>query len=665
MTNLQKWTVAQLFVATILPSCTSDRLPDTEISENGGISLTLDMSRSMGNFYPENLTVLAFKGDGKGNFVFQNSTEIMSDNSVITQNEEGKWVWKNEKFFLPIGEYRLMVVYSENPAALKLDYPKDANSYTWDELTELVNIRVQKDAKLNVGEVFANDPDNEVFVNGMQGNIGVRLERVSTRLDFRFIKIDAETGEEQDYTTNNIFGGTLASVQLEANVPSFWGWYSDVQDNRFMSWTDLNVDGSENSNVSIDDKGFAYYEGAYILPFADENVKLDNLEIELTSQNYNGKKVKYRIEDVPARKNHISLVTVRLLAEGEKDDNENIFTEETNLNTDVDVSVMDRWPEYNEDAEGDDGFWTSCRISSKSMDVSTAQSQLFRVYVFKASKIGNEDPQSLDDRLYKFESKTDLLSYDALNSYKFTIEDENAGKYHYKLVITSTPADEQEVTTNIAYSQSPDVSLDTFQFIRMKDKETGAYIPLSKDNYIASAYVTQESIDSRNLEFVMKRITGELVFDFGRYSKDSGKLINLDKGYNTVFDGIYKVRTEILNTGEVLDYEIDGTTNDTRLPGSLQSNPWNYETNSMVRLYGPFMMPENNVKLKLTFYYYSDVTIGEEPFTETLILNMPSDGKNISVLANSYTVSTVKIVENRIIDTLKTWGDVEIDTEWK
>lgn len=665
MTNLQKWTVAQLFVATILPSCTSDRLPDSEISGNGGISLTLDMSRSKGNFNPENLTVLAFKGDGKGNFVFQNSTEIMSDNSVITQTEDGKWVWKNENFFLPIGEYRLMVVYTENPDALKLDYPKDSNSYTWDELTELVNIRVQREAQLNAGEVFANDPDNEVFVNGMQGNIGVKLERVSTRLDFKFIKIDAETGEEQDYTTNNIFGGSLSSVLLEANVPSFWGWYSDVQDNRFMSWTDLNVDGSENSNVTIDDKGFAYYQGAYILPFADENIKIDNLEIELTSQNYNGKKVRYRIEDVPARKNHISLVTVRLIAEGEKDDEENIFTEETDLSTDVDVSIMDRWPEYNDDAEGDDGFWTSCKVISKSMDVSTAQNQLFRVYVFKASKIGNEDPESLDDRLYKLDSKTDLLSYSDLNSYKFTIEDENADKYHYKLVITSTPADEQEVTTNIAYSQSSDVTLNTFQFIRMKNKETGAYIPLSKDNYIASAYVTKESIDSRKLEFEMKRITGELVFDFGRYSKDNGNLINLDKGYNTVFDGIYKVRTEILNTGEVLDYEIDGTTSETRLPGSLQSNPWDYEANSMVRLYGPFMMPENNVKLKLTFFYYSDITIGEEPFTETLILNMPSNGKNISVLANSYTVSTIKIVENRIIDTLKTWGDVEIDTEWK
>lgn len=663
MTKYTSLLFVQFAAASIMFSC-SEREIGNDAENSGETCLEIEMSRSAENLNPENLIVVAYKSDGNGNFSFQNSTEYMNGSSVLTESDNGKWIWKNSKFLLPIGEYRLLMVYADTMENLDLDYPNDSKSYTWDELVEGFRISAPETAGLNVGEVFANSPETEVFFTGAN-NISVSLDRVNTRLDFEFVKIDAETGEEEPYESNNIFGGSLRSVSLAADVPYSWNWNGSEQSMAVRKWTDVNVDGSENSNVSVDSKGFAYYKGAYILPFVNSDAVLDNLEIELVSEDYDGRTVKYSIDGIPARKNHISLVNVQLMAHGEKDDDVNIFTGDTSMEVDMDVSVMDEWPEYNEDADGDDGFWNSMKIDTRSMDVENAEKQIFRVYVFKAAKIGNEKPQAVDDKLFFYESNSELMDFNELGNYKIIMNRDDMEGYHYKVVVTSTPADVQEITTNLVSEKNSGVPLSQMEFVRMKDEGTGNYIPLSKDNYMAVAYITEETMENRALEFEMRRLTGQLVFDMGRFSEKTGKVVPLDEGYDSVLDGVHKVKVEIIDHNEVLEYNLDGTTDDSRLPGSVQKDPWNYGVNSMVRLYGPFMFPDNSVQLRITYYYNQDVIPDDDVIMEeSVVLNMPSAGKNIKVVADSYSVSTIKILENRIIDVMKVWGDVELDTEW-
>ena len=50
--------------------------------------------------------------------------------------------------------------------------------------------------------------------------------------------------------------------------------------------------------------------------------------------------------------------------------------------------------------------------------------------------------------------------------------------------------------------------------------------------------------------------------------------------------------------------------------------------------------------------------------TGTISLSLPRSGQKLTVVTNNYTVTTVKIKENRIIDVPRDFSNVTIDPSW-
>ena len=75
--------------------------------------------------------------------------------------------------------------------------------------------------------------------------------------------------------------------------------------------------------------------------------------------------------------------------------------------------------------------------------------------------------------------------------------------------------------------------------------------------------------------------------------------------------------------------------------------------------------PENSdLQVDLTFHYADTYLPDGSQTTGTISLSLPRNGQKLTVVTNNYTVTTVKIKENRIIDVPRDFSDVTIDPSW-
>lgn len=95
------------------------------------------------------------------------------------------------------------------------------------------------------------------------------------------------------------------------------------------------------------------------------------------------------------------------------------------------------------------------------------------------------------------------------------------------------------------------------------------------------------------------------------------------------------------------------------------------------RLYGPFLLMTpgaeeqktdagKRFELLMTFHYYDTYSNddGQEAPVHQITLSLPQTGNYMNVVTGAYTLTRIKLHENRIIDVAKDGGAFTLDPEW-
>ena len=319
----------------------------------------------------------------------------------------------------------------------------------------------------------------------------------------------------------------------------------------------------------------------------------------------------------------------------------------------------------------------------------------YKLYYFR-SEVKAENPEETKSEEYSYRASTpEWLSYDEFCNYIVNIGNEYVEEHDYRLIAIATPAPIPEIEFSFAENES-DSLLTNLYLRRTFNSETNKPYPLSLQNYIGVGNLTAEAIKSGIIPIEFKHAIGQLVFDFSRVD-NSGISVNLEDGYSSTLDRVKQIDVQIENytrslkwdmskcniiTGEdcneTCSYDTSGF-----LDGELKVD-WSIATENLegktgwispgtgggsTRFYGPCLLasdPYNpsELKVKLTFYYADTYLPDGENQQSTISLSLPREGNQLTIKTGNYTVTTVKILENRIIDVPKDFGDITIDTGW-
>lgn len=328
----------------------------------------------------------------------------------------------------------------------------------------------------------------------------------------------------------------------------------------------------------------------------------------------------------------------------------------------------------------------------------------FRVLIYKVEKSLNVSSDQFD--LYKLDSYTEWMEYDLIkDEYTVNFSKENLEKYNYKLIVLGS-SKLHELDFNELYIGK---SLELLSVA-----STG--VPLTKRNYFGYLDVNKEDVLANNGVLILpfNRVVGELLFDFGRYS-DASTPIALDDDFNSTLDRVFRIDVGVLNytcsitaVGEVetaapqdtlwFSYDLGNYLLDEEhgfkvdlskatepnlegVAGWLQMRPKNGEesqdlTASLMpdgttRFFGPYLMRtevlNSPLKVFLRLYYYDTymAQYPDDPLPVGMLqLDMPQPGKQMNVVGNSFTLSTIKLTQNRVIDEFYNLGDVEVNPDW-
>ncbi len=364
----------------VLGGCSNEEIKGGE-AQGDGVSVSFvaelngktDVStRSAANLGEANkLTVLAYKKVGENyQFVKKTSTDIAAE-------DDNTLSWKDPQFKLEIGVYRFVAFYNVG-GDLELEYPGDDVAAAWNDILSQILIKRTGTGSLDVNEVFASKESDmeDVDLVAAQENsevvVPITLDRVNSRIDFRFRKLNATDDNEQGYEGDKTILGdkdAFTGITTEAKSVPQWTWGStavalagDVltfatqgTDNITFGNGDVtDFPEKEGDRLLMDNvpaerimNGAAYYRGAYILPFAngDEANKLD-LNVTLSAGNQTRKLV---VEKVPAQKNVVTVVSFNYRASmtvdpddpdsPDPDDDENVFTPSIKYN----ITIETQW----------------------------------------------------------------------------------------------------------------------------------------------------------------------------------------------------------------------------------------------------------------------------------------------------------------------------------
>lgn len=330
-------------------------------------------------------------------------------------------------------------------------------------------------------------------------------------------------------------------------------------------------------------------------------------------------------------------------------------------------------------------------------DVRTKLSELrYTICLFQADFSGKK---SVTNANYKLIERKDTLTKDQVDAYYFVVN--NAGveakKYSYKLFVHATPAIPETKVTDMIIKTS---SIEDIEIAAILNEES--YIPLSKDNYYSLKEIEPEDIYSGNyvVKLILKRVVGQLVFDFFKCDSVTKLPINIDPTFKSTLDRVEcieikasgittKVKpfnqaftnSEASITSLLIypklkdDYSLDASMQDSKIivPITSKDNVANF--NGGVRVFTMYLLPTGGIagssilKTNLTFHYYDTTPL----YTSTSVtydkrnisLNIPSVGKELTVIENCYTITNVRLTNNRIIDIdINALGDIIINTDW-
>lgn len=347
---------------------------NVDLGENfdSGINTTQQMTV---NFVPMVL------GEGTGNSrVAASSYNDPTKVTILAYKKVNNEAYKLEKMLqegnaatslvLPVGIYRFVAFYNIGKQ-MQLNYPENASS--WDKLVEQITLNNLEASPLDVNEVFVTSQDcgevnvSEVSEENNTISVTLQLKRINARIDVLVKKVN-KNGNEQPYKEGNVFGTEpLAEIVTATTAVGKWNWNHHWSDESKKSYTDTNLDAnicigtSDNPTVKsevykdgnkdlIDAgkimKGSAYYKGVYVLPFVNENTKLDEVNIKLVSESKDADNAPVsrtlKATKVKAIQNYVTLITFNIqtdLDDGETpDDSVNVFTPNIQYNIQVDTN---------------------------------------------------------------------------------------------------------------------------------------------------------------------------------------------------------------------------------------------------------------------------------------------------------------------------------------
>lgn len=329
--------------------------------------------------------IVAYKQTENGAYSFEKATDS-SSNTFDKDNE----TLSNENFNLPVGTYRFLAIYNVG-GNTTFSYNQGSEK-NWSDILSSAQI-FRNDQNLDVNEIFAFESvkDENLSNQGGKVNISMELNRVNSRIDVIVKKIykgeggDVEVGYKPG---SDVLGGAdkIANVKTITNVtttnwtfssvattsPSVYG-FTDTEKQHIIVGTSNKITPSitaDNINV-IDEQmikcGTCYYQGAYVLPFIGNSISdggtatsTESSTVTLVFTNGQNQERTIIVPDVPAKENHISLITVKLITlkkpetiDPEKggdggDDEENIF----NPNVQYTITISEEWAEVdNTDVE--------------------------------------------------------------------------------------------------------------------------------------------------------------------------------------------------------------------------------------------------------------------------------------------------------------------------
>lgn len=317
-------------------------------------------------------TFYAFKKGADGNYSFAKKISDASATYTTTN------VWKSDKALLSVGTYRFICFYNLSDANIVTEDNLTAlGSKSWTDIKNGIVIEhLSPNKDKDMDEFFCGESDADIQVNNNDVTVSIDpLKRVVSRIDVKFVKI-AEDGNEVKYSDGHtIFGASdnLQTIMLDV-VGAAKKYSLGTTPLSSNIWTDnlkftynnaalqnLVVIGESLSNSTFptvnsdpavgndyDDidamkngiiKGSAYFRGAYILPFMEEDNKLSKILINLS-----GKEAAQRtIEagNLSVEENYITLVTVKLKSStatgpGAGNDDEHLFNPKVKFTVTID-----------------------------------------------------------------------------------------------------------------------------------------------------------------------------------------------------------------------------------------------------------------------------------------------------------------------------------------
>lgn len=329
------------------------------------------------------------------------------------------------------------------------------------------------------------------------------------------------------------------------------------------------------------------------------------------------------------------------------------------------------------------------------------QELVYTILIFQSAGTHSAESDGSDFKFWKKAENgagSDILTLEEVRKYSLSIPVEESDR-SYLLLIHATPKIMETTLSNYEGNTFRDTKISMI-------KISGAYIPLSKDNYYAIRKLT--SIDIANgetsMEFLLKRAVGQVVFDVVKCKPSLNGTppipVDIDPAYSSTLDRVYRIKTKISGALSSVCL-INETTNSDRIEltidNSIKLNEKYFpifEENEKViepltennlptgsnknvkggtRICGPYLLAaltpddiqstaEGDIGIVLYFSYHDTTELsggGYNPKELTLDLSR----KKQQVAKDCYTITNIRIVNDRIID-IDVSGDINLDYTW-
>lgn len=288
---------------------------------------------------------------------------------------------------------------------------------------------------------------------------------------------------------------------------------------------------------------------------------------------------------------------------------------------------------------------------------------------------------------------SDGLSLEEVKSYSLSIPVGESNR-SYLLLIHATPKPLETTLSNYEGKTFRDTE------ISMMKEGSGAYTPLSKDNYYATQLLTSNEIADgvTSVKFLLKRTVGQVVFDVFKCSDDGP--VDINPPHSSTLDRVCQIGMEVsgvlpsicvanetknsVRINLIMDNRIEldndyfpdfGTNTGIIEPLTEDNLPdeSNKDKRGATRICGPYLLAasissniqpeeEGDLGIKLHFSYYDTTALPGGGFNEKR-MTLDLSQKKQQVAKDCYTITNIRIVNDRIID-IGVSGDIDLDYEW-